>query len=194
MGHSRFYHTSFHSDAWLDSDAGHESSEGKNATTRDSIRYLSVKINIFIPQMNVSMSGFIQRRKIPILLISVLLIINAVVLLFHVSILLKFIPYSITWGGRLKTDEEMYVFETISILINVFFSFILSIKGHLIKEILPIKVVNVILWVFFAIYALNTVGNLFAVTTFEQFFAALTFLYALTIALVLLRSKTGSLK
>ena len=138
------------------------------------------------------MSSFIERKKVPVLLISLLLAINTAVLLFHLGIVLKFIPYGITWGGRLKTDDEMYVFETISILINLFFSFILSIKGQIIKTIIPIKVVNVILWVFFTIYALNTVGNLFAATTFEQFFAMLTFLYALIIALILLRSKTGS--
>lgn len=108
--------------------------------------------------------------------------------LFHLAIVLKFIPYSITWGGRLKTDDEMYVFETISILVNLFFSFILLIKGRIIKALLPIKVVNLLLWFFFSLYALNTVGNLLAVTTFEKFFAALTFLYALMIALILLRS------
>lgn len=138
------------------------------------------------------MSSFIERKKVPVLLISLLLAINTAVLLFHLGIVLKLIPYGITWGGRLKTDDEMYVFETISILINLFFSFILSIKGQIIKTIIPIKVVNLILWVFFIIYALNTVGNLFAATTFEQFFAVLTFLYALIIALILLRSKTGS--
>jgi len=48
------------------------------------------------------------------------------VLLFHLSIILKIIPYEITWGGRLKNDSEMYVFETISIVINLFLFLILT--------------------------------------------------------------------
>jgi len=39
---------------------------------------------------------------------------------FHLLILLKIIPYEITWGGKLKNDNEMYVFEIISIIINSF--------------------------------------------------------------------------
>ena len=43
------------------------------------------------------------------------------VILFHICIIIKIIPYNIAWGGRLTNDNEMYVFESISILINVFF-------------------------------------------------------------------------
>ena len=52
-----------------------------------------------------------------------MLAIVATVSVFHLGILLKIIPYEITWGGRLKDDAEMYVFETISILINFIFCF-----------------------------------------------------------------------
>jgi hypothetical protein len=38
-----------------------------------------------------------------------------ILILFHLSIIAKIIPYNITWGGRLTNDTEMYVFETISI-------------------------------------------------------------------------------
>ena len=33
--------------------------------------------------------------------------------------LLKVIPYDITWGGRLKTDSEMHIFELMSITFNI---------------------------------------------------------------------------
>ncbi len=58
-------------------------------------------------------------RKISIFYI--LIGIAVLAIFFHFLILLKIIPYDITWGGRLKSDEEMFVFETISIIVNLFF-------------------------------------------------------------------------
>jgi hypothetical protein len=66
------------------------------------------------------------------------------VILFHICIILKIIPYDIAWGGRLTNDAEMYVFETISILINIFLSIILLMKDNIIKYKLSDKVINVI--------------------------------------------------
>ncbi|MCA6442173.1 MAG: hypothetical protein ACOVSR_03675 [Bacteroidia bacterium] len=103
------------------------------------------------------------------------------VILFHICIIIKIIPYDITWGGRLQNDTEMYVFEAISILINVFLSWILLMKGNLVKYKFSNQVVNGILWIFFAIFILNTIGNVFAKTFFEKFFALLTGLSALLI-------------
>jgi hypothetical protein len=112
------------------------------------------------------------------------------VILFHICIILKIITYDITWGGRLTNDAEMYVFETISILINVFLSWVLLMKGNLVKFKLSNKVVNGILWIFFAIFILNTIGNIFAKTFFEKFFAILTGLSAILIWNILKEKKT----
>jgi hypothetical protein len=132
---------------------------------------------------------FVARQKLPMLAILLLLAINTVVLLFHIAIISKVIPYKITWGGKLKSDADMYVFEAISILVNLFFSFTLMVKAQFIRAILPLKAVNVLLWIFFAIYILNTLANLFAATTFERWLTVLTFLYALLLAPVLLPGK-----
>ncbi|MET6998694.1 hypothetical protein [Chitinophaga defluvii] len=118
-----------------------------------------------------------------------LLVLNTAVLLFHIAIVTKIAPYNIAWGGSLKTDSEMYVFEAISILINLLFSFTLLIKGNFIRPLLSSKTVQVLLWIFFVIYALNTVGNLFAVTSFEKYFAILTFLFAFLIGLIIFKKK-----
>lgn len=100
--------------------------------------------------------------------------ISILAILFHLSILLKLVPYELTWGGKLKTDSEMYIFETISILINAFFIFIILQKGDFIKLFFNKKFVSVILWIFFAIFVFNTIGNFFAETTFEKAFAIVT--------------------
>lgn len=111
------------------------------------------------------------------------------IILFHLCIIIKIIPYDITWGGRLTNDTEMYVFESISILINVFLSWVLLMKGYLVKYKFPNQVVNVILWIFFAIFMLNTIGNVFAKTFFEQQFAFLTGFSCVLLWIILKRNK-----
>lgn len=120
--------------------------------------------------------NYISRNAIKIFLGQLILII-----LFHIFIIAKIVPYDITWGGRLTNDNEMYVFEAISILINVFLSWLLLMKANLVKFKFSNQVVNIILWIFFAIFILNTIGNIFAKTVFEKFFAILTGLSAILI-------------
>ena len=92
----------------------------------------------------------------PKLTIKVLLWLIAAVSLFHLTILIKIIPYEITWGGKLKNDAEMYLFESISILINLFLTYVLLIKGEYVSKLISTKVVNIILWIFLFIFGLNT--------------------------------------
>jgi len=125
----------------------------------------------------------------PRLAIKIMLWLLGVVILFHLCILLKIIPYEITWGGKLTNDTEMYVFESISILINLFLCFILLIKGNYLSEIIPMKVVHIVLWIFFVLFGLNTIGNLLANTNFEKFFALLTLASAVLIWIVLQKDK-----
>jgi len=121
--------------------------------------------------------------------IKIMLYVLVAVILFHLSIVLKIVPYEITWGGRLKNDSEMYAFETISIVINLFLFLILLIKGKYLKEYIPIKIVNITLWVFFLLFVLNTVGNIFAKTNFEKYFTLLTFAFAILIWIILRKEK-----
>ena len=100
------------------------------------------------------------------------------VILFHVAVFVKAIPYNIIWGGRLQNDGEMYVFEASSIVINLFLGTILLMKAGYIKPKFKLKTINIILRVFLVLFVLNTVGNLFAKTGFEQSFALLTFIFA----------------
>jgi len=112
------------------------------------------------------------------------------VILFHICIIFKIIPYDIAWGGRLKNDAEMYVFEIISILINIFLSIVLLMKGDIVRFRFSDKVINVILLIFFVIFILNTIGNLFAQTFLEKFFAILTGFSAILIWNITMKKKT----
>ena len=107
------------------------------------------------------------------------------VTLFHLSIILKIIPYEITWGGRLQNDSEMYVFEIISITINIFLGFNLLIKGGYIKQVISLRIVNITLWIFLILFGLNTIGNIIAKTYFEKYFALLTLVSSILIWIIL---------
>jgi hypothetical protein len=123
---------------------------------------------------------------------SVLICLLLAVIVFHFVILLKIIPYTIAWGGRLQNDGEMYLFETISILINLLLIFLVCMKTRRMSSFLPMKVVNGGLWFFFGVFILNTVGNLFAQTTFEKCFSLLTALFAFLIWKLLRESEKAT--
>lgn len=112
------------------------------------------------------------------------------IILFHLCIVTKIIPYDITWGGRLTNDTEMYIFETISILVNVFLSWVLLMKGDFVTYKFSNRVVNAVLWIFFAIFILNTVGNIFAKTDFEKLFALLTGFFSILLWMTIKKKKT----
>ena len=114
----------------------------------------------------------------PKLAIKIMLGLITLLTLFHLAILTKIIPYEITWGGRLENDSEMYVFETISILINIFLGLVLLIKGERLPAFIPMKVINIILWVFLILFGLNTIGNVFAKTLFENILAIVTLFFS----------------
>lgn len=107
------------------------------------------------------------------------------VIFFHLLIMIQVIPYEIAWGGRLQNIEQMYMFEAVSILINLFLLLILLMKGRYIKSLFREKTISIVLWLFLILFILNTVGNLFAATNFEKLFAVLTLIFALLIWTVL---------
>lgn len=115
------------------------------------------------------------------------------VLIFHGLVLAEVIPFTVAWGGRLKTYEEMVVFETISIFVNVFLILILLIRAEIIfAPRVPKKIIGIILWAFIVLFALNTVGNLFAKNLYEQLIATpLTFLTTILL-LIIVTDKEGA--
>ena len=82
--------------------------------------------------------NFIDKNAIKLFLGLLFLIV-----LFHFCIIFKIIPYNIAWGGRLQNDSEMYFFETISILINAFLSWVLLMKGNFVKYKFPQRTILV---------------------------------------------------
>lgn len=92
-------------------------------------------------------------------------------MVFHVLVLTGVVPYRQVWGGRLKTREEMLAFESVSLLLNALFLAVLLAKANLLNVRLPRRFVNATLWVMVVLFALNTVGNLFAAQPLERYIA-----------------------
>lgn len=108
-----------------------------------------------------------------------MLLLNFLVIIFHLGIITKLIPYEIVWGGRLKNDRDMYVFESVSIGIILILIFILLLKGKYLRLELNERSLNFILWIYFVIFVLNTLGNLLAKTNFEKLFSIITLISAI---------------
>ncbi len=127
-----------------------------------------------------------------IIYIKVVLFITLIMTVFHLCILVKLIPYTIVWGGRLKTEDEMYTIEIISGLLNLFLILILLMKGNYLKFQFNKKIVDGTLWIFFLVFILNTIGNILAQTTFEKMFSVLTLILAVSIGNILIRKETAN--
>jgi len=92
----------------------------------------------------------------------------ATVMIFHILVIVQIIPYEIVWAGKLQSIDDMYAFESMSILVNSFLITVLLLKGNFFKHRIPGKYINGIIWFFICLFALNTIGNLFAKTIFEK--------------------------
>jgi hypothetical protein len=112
---------------------------------------------------------------------TLILAIGAIAIGFHLLVLLGVIPYEIAWGGRLTSVSEMVVFELLSIAINLLFLFLVLQKANWIKRRWSEKKISLGLWIFFFLFLLNTIGNLFAVTAFERSLSMVTFVISVLV-------------
>ena len=114
----------------------------------------------------------------------------SIVLVFHLCVLFEIISYKIVWAGKLNSKEEMYVFETVSILINFFLIIVLCIKFQNIKKSETNRIINIIIWVFVFLFALNTLGNLFAENLIEQILGTLLTFISATLCWIIVKKKS----
>ena len=96
-----------------------------------------------------------------------LISISIVTLGYHILIITGVIPFEIVWGGKLETREQMLQFESVSIFINLFILVVVLIKGNYLKINIPLKLINILCWFFATLFALNTLGNIFAESIWE---------------------------
>ena len=126
------------------------------------------------------------------LALKIILGLLSVVIVFHILIIIRIIPFEIVWAGKLKSVSQMYVFEIVSILVNILLLTVLLLKGNIIQHKINSKIINGILWFFVLVFAFNTVGNLLAKSLFEKaVFTPLTLISALLIWIIIRKDKNN---
>jgi hypothetical protein len=119
----------------------------------------------------------------------VLIVIFVLTIAFHFSVLIGCVPFENIWGGRLKNEQEMLVFETFSIILNAFFIVVVLVKSRYLKLKISPKIITVLLWIMTFLFFLNTIGNLFAINNLEKYIATpITFLLGI-LCFILAREK-----
>lgn len=88
-----------------------------------------------------------------------MLILLSLMLILHFVIMLKIVPYKIVWGGRLKSDKEMYRFEILSIVLTVLFITVILAAANFAAIEIPKKIITYALWIMAGLFCLNTIGN-----------------------------------
>ena len=88
-------------------------------------------------------------------------------ILFHLLVIMKVIPSTIVWGGRVENQQELLKFESVSIILNILFLLIILMINATIKVKVKPIVFRVILWLMSALFILNTIGNLLAKSSIE---------------------------
>ncbi|MDH4092803.1 MAG: hypothetical protein OEV74_20095 [Cyclobacteriaceae bacterium] len=102
-----------------------------------------------------------------------------IVVVFHLCVLSGLVPNDIVWGGKFQSVSQLLKFEIASVIINVFMILVVAIKGQYLGVYLPVKILDIFLWLMTFIFALNTIGNLFANTLTETvIFTPITFILA----------------
>ena len=102
------------------------------------------------------------------------------VVVFHVLVASGVLPKTIVWGGRITDPAQVVRAEIVSIVILLATAAIVAMRWRSLAQGSPNIVAAVGTWVLVVLFAVNTVGNLFARTLFERMvFTPLTLLLAL---------------
>jgi hypothetical protein len=113
----------------------------------------------------------------------------AMLILYHLLILTSIISYENVWAGKLKTLQQMYQFEGISIVMTILISWFIAMRSEILKPLIPQRFISVLMWLLVVIFTLNTLGNLQATSQFEKFvFTPITILLTLLSILLALKN------
>lgn len=121
-------------------------------------------------------------------LIAMFIILGTLVI-FHLLILSQIIPHDKVWGGRLESVEEMQAFEIFSIIINLFMLLVFGIKYIQLQRGKRTIVIDILIWVFAAFFALNTMGNLFAESMLELILDGVVTLLSAVLCFIIVRKE-----
>lgn len=112
---------------------------------------------------------------------NILLLAMGLVAIFDVLVLLGIVPSDIVWGGQIRDSATNRVLlELVALLVAAIFAVIIAAKIGYLEARRFRKAVTVGVWIIFAFFILNTIGNLASGASFERLiFAPITVVLAL---------------
>jgi hypothetical protein len=99
---------------------------------------------------------------------NIILVSLVIMLVVHLLIVMKIVPYTFVWGGQIKDTSSLYLLEGFSILTTLLFMLIICLKiGHIQTNKFK-KAAQIGAWILVIYLLLNTIGNLASGVTFEK--------------------------
>lgn len=110
---------------------------------------------------------------------NLLLTLLGLLFVFHLLVITGIVPYGIVWAGKIQNRQQLLRMESASLVIlTLAVLLVLMRMGYLDWVDNPI-ILQGGMWLLFALFTLNTLGNMTAKSPFEKYgFGSLTILMA----------------
>lgn len=89
--------------------------------------------------------------------------------LFHLLVILGIVPDSIVWGGKVNNRQKLVAMELLSLSTILLTGAVGFIRALQLAQGEVVLLTTILSWLLFAVFVLNSIGNLFAKTSFERF-------------------------
>lgn len=96
------------------------------------------------------------------------IVLMVLLIIFHILIMIRIVPYDIVWGGQIKDDVSLMKFEIFGLVTSFLFLVIVLVKVDYLRFTKFRKITNIAVWIIFVFFLLNTVGNLASGVTLEK--------------------------
>ncbi|MGF7139185.1 hypothetical protein [Roseimarinus sediminis] len=96
-----------------------------------------------------------------------LLVLFALLVVFHITIIAGILPYDMVWGGQID-KENILPLELIAIVFTISFMMVVLIKLRYLRNGMKGKVANILLWAMVLYFVFNTYANFTGQTIAEQ--------------------------
>ena len=109
-----------------------------------------------------------------------ILVILSLIIIFHLLVISGIIPFDIVWGGNIADKKQLWLMESISIIITfIMLLFALAYSGIIRIKLHP-TAIKIGFWLMFVFVLLNTLGNILSKNSLETYiFTPLTLLLSL---------------
>jgi hypothetical protein len=99
---------------------------------------------------------------------NIVIVLMVLMIILHMLIMLRIVPYDIVWGGQIKNDASLMKLEVFALVTLFIFLAIILVKVDYLKFTKFKKITNIAVWIMFVYFLLNTVLNLASGVTLEK--------------------------